>query len=672
MSEFERDFQRARIKQYRLYILRFFSLVSVGALLAGVLVSTNGIPIKILPFEAEGTGAISVVDGYAIVHDNVVYGLSGTPTIVVRANGFREHRRKIQSDEQGKKIEITLTAIPGTLKASTFPARTNTRWILNGDLLFIGKTFTREIEHGTYSLQIDNPYFAIEERVFKIKRAEKQEINIDLTPVSGQVKILSDPPNATIRLKGEKIGKTPNILNLKGGVHNIILEKEGYVAVKEMITLSNTKDSVERNYKMKFFPSTLTFSVEPKGGQLLLNGRQIEPTGSYQVDSKTKHTITYILEGFYPLVRYVDLKKGEKKRINLHLNPEIGEVEIYALPSANVYIGGVKVGEGAVSVLLPAITHMVELRKRGYRTIQKKIKPSGDYKTIIRERLTTEIAARKAEAPLEYKNSVGIELKLFEPNSFKMGAPRDQLGQRANEFEKNVELKKSFYSSKHEITNAQFRLFSKDHSGPAKHPAVSLTWLDAASYCNWLSKKENLLNFYNISNSKLKGVNSKADGYRLLTEAEWEWLVRKAGRKNQTLFPWGNDTVVPKMAGNIADESAKGITRFYIPNYNDGYIKLASVGEFPAENSGLFDLTGNASEWVHDFYTLIPPDNKKVHFDPLGPEFGEGHVVKGASWRSGTRTQLRASFRGGLSNKRNDVGFRIGRYLYAKETTSAD
>ena len=423
---------------------------------------------------------------------------------------------------------------------------------------------------------------------------------------------------------------------------------------------------------MKLFPSTLTFFVEPKGGQLLLNGRQIEPLGSYQVDSKTKHTITYILEGFYPLVRNVALKEGEKKRINFFLKPEIGEVEIYALPSADIYIGGTKVGEGAVTVSLSAVTHMVELRKRGYRTIQKKIKPSGDYKTIIRERLTSERAARKAEAPLEYKNSVGIKLKLFEPNSFKMGAPRYQLGQRANEFEKNVVLKKSFYSSKHEITNAQFRLFSKDHSGSANHPAVSLTWLDAASYCNWLSKIETLLPFYDIGNSKLKGINSKADGYRLLTEAEWEWLVRKSGRKKQTVFPWGNDAVVPKMAGNIADESANGLTRFYVPKYNDGYTESAAVGQFPAENSGLFDLTGNASEWVHDFYTLIPPDNKKVYFDPLGPEFGDGHVVKGTSWRSGTRTQLRASFRDGLSNKRNDVGFRIGRYLYAKEATSAD
>ena len=106
---------------------------------------------------------------------------------------------------------------------------------------------------------------------------------------------------------------------------NMVLEKEGYVTVKEMITLSNTKDSVERNYKMNLFPSTLTFSVEPKGGQLILNGRQIEPSGSYQVDSKTEHAITYILEGFYPVVRNVSLKKGEKKLINnIHVYVKFG------------------------------------------------------------------------------------------------------------------------------------------------------------------------------------------------------------------------------------------------------------------------------------------------------------------------------------------------------------
>ena len=176
--------------------------------------------------------------------------------------------------------------------------------------------------------------------------------------------------------------------------------------------------------------------------------------------------------------------------------------------------------------------------------------------------------------------------------------------------------------------------------------------------------------FYKINNARVIAVNDHADGYRLLTEAEWEWLARKSGKKKQTVFPWGNESVVPVMAGNIADESANGLASFYVPNYNDGYAKVAPVGSFPAEVSGLFDLTGNVSEWVHDFYSLAPPIEKTVQVDPLGPSFGDAHVIKGSSWRSGTRTLLRAAYRDGLMDRRDDVGFRIGRYLYGAKVAT--
>ena len=104
-----------------------------------------------------------------------------------------------------------------------------------------------------------------------------------------------------------------------------------------------------------------------------------------------------------------------------------------------------------------------------------------------------------------------------------------------------------------------------------------------------------------------------------------------------------------------------------MPNYSDGYAEVAPVGSFPAEASGLYDLTGNVSEFVHDYYSLQPPGPGETFVDPLGPRIGDTHVVKGSSWRSGTRTLLRAAYRDGLSNMRDDVGFRIGRYLYGAE-----
>ena len=243
--------------------------------------------------------------------------------------------------------------------------------------------------------------------------------------------------------------------------------------------------------------------------------------------------------------------------------------------------------------------------------------------------------------------------------------PVTKRGQRANEFQRRVKLTKPFYAGKHEITNDQFRKYSAKHpvSSGGSNPVTSVSWLEAASYCNWLSKKEGLDPVYVFTGNRLQKVNGTANGYRLLTEPEWEWLARRASRRMETMFPWGDATVVPPMVGNIADESSRGSTPFYIPNYTDGFVEAAPVGSFAAEPSGLFDLTGNVSEWVHDFYSLQPPVSENVEIDPMGPRYGDSHVVKGSSWRSGTRSVLRAAYRSGLVDRRDDVGFRIGRYL---------
>jgi formylglycine-generating enzyme required for sulfatase activity len=284
----------------------------------------------------------------------------------------------------------------------------------------------------------------------------------------------------------------------------------------------------------------------------------------------------------------------------------------------------------------------------------------------ISETLIQELTARLSESPKEYVNSVGVVLKLFFPSHLVMGAPRGEPGQRANEFQRKVILKKPFYAGKHEITNAQYAKFNKsrDSKNAPNLPVSNVSWVEAASFCNWLSQKDGLETVYLIKNGKFKGFNGVADGYRLLSEAEWEWLARKASRAKQTIFTWGDKPVVPPLAGNIADESVNGKASFYVPNYSDGYVDLAPVGSFNAEKSGLFDLTGNVSEWVHDSYSLMPPDKTAKEVDPLGPPDGDNHVFKGSNFRSGTRTELRAAFREGGANGRDDLGFRIGRYLY--------
>ena len=154
-----------------------------------------------------------------------------------------------------------------------------------------------------------------------------------------------------------------------------------------------------------------------------------------------------------------------------------------------------------------------------------------------------------------------------------------------------------------------------------------------------------------------------ADGYRLLSEAEWEWLARKANRSQTSRFVWGNTTTLPKNSANIADESAKTGVTYYVPRYNDGFAGIAPVKSFSREPSGLFDMGGNVSEWTHDSYTLTVPDATQIYPQQLDNSLADSRVIKGANWRSGTLTELRSAYRDGLSQPRDSVGFRLGRYL---------
>ena len=169
---------------------------------------------------------------------------------------------------------------------------------------------------------------------------------------------------------------------------------------------------------------------------------------------------------------------------------------------------------------------------------------------------------------------------------------------------------------------------------------------------------------YRFVNGRYAGSSSTADGYRLPTEAEWEWLARKAGRERQSRFPWGDDTTVPAGSGNLADESAAGTVPVYIPHYDDGHAGIAEVGLFSPNDSGLHDLAGNAREWTHDAYDPRPPPRaSSAAIDPMDTDPARWHVVKGSSWRSGTLDELRAAWRDGKSRPQDDIGFRIARYV---------
>ena len=194
-------------------------------------------------------------------------------------------------------------------------------------------------------------------------------------------------------------------------------------------------------------------------------------------------------------------------------------------------------------------------------------------------------------------------------------------------------------------------------------PAVNLAWEEAALFCNWLSEKEGLPSFYQIQDGKVTRFDWQSHGYRLPTEAEWAWAAKIDSEGKAVVFPWENDLYPPTEAvANYAYNSAFSFLPFTIANYNDNYAVSANIGSFSPNIKSLYNMSDNVAEWVNDYYEVRLHRGDPM-VDPTGAESGNRHVIRGASWALGSRTELRLSFREAGSGGRADVGFRLARYV---------
>jgi formylglycine-generating enzyme required for sulfatase activity len=129
------------------------------------------------------------------------------------------------------------------------------------------------------------------------------------------------------------------------------------------------------------------------------------------------------------------------------------------------------------------------------------------------------------------------------------------------------------------------------------------------------------------------------------------------------MFPWmGELYPPPEVVENYADQRAADIVTFVLSNYDDGFPVTAAVGSFGANHNGFYDMSGNASEWVNDFFEIRPVSGEPL-LDPLGPETGDRHVIRGASWAKASRSELRLAFRNAGRDGNLETGFRIARYV---------
>ncbi|MEW6530147.1 MAG: SUMF1/EgtB/PvdO family nonheme iron enzyme [Thermodesulfobacteriota bacterium] len=287
---------------------------------------------------------------------------------------------------------------------------------------------------------------------------------------------------------------------------------------------------------------------------------------------------------------------------------------------------------------------------------------------VLRQALDSLIDVSKDQRMVSFTNSLGMKMVRIPTGSFVMGSSEADiawaittLAQGApvaleNEYPfHKVRISRPFFFSAHEVTVAQFRAFVEetgyvtdaeaDGGGQVfnadrnrfevkegsswrdpgwkiedPQPVVMVSYYDAQAYVDWLTAKEKL-------------------PYKLPTEAQWEYACR--GGLPMAQFAWG-DSLPDGRKANYADKNTDFQWRDRYAD--DGHKYVAPVGTYEPNGFGLYDMAGNALEWVSDYYGddyyRYTPE-----VDPEGPGTGEHRVMKGGEWTFGA-VNLRCAFRG--------------------------
>ena len=587
----------------------------------------------------------------------------------VERAGYRPLQRNVEvTREANQRVEIVLEKLPGLLAISVPVAAT-----VSIDGVEVGSAPGEfEVEPGKHTVAINAPRYRSYSTELEVEGGgTRQSLSPELVPAWARVTVSSEPSGAELYVAGELRGVTPIATDILEGSHPLELRLKGFSPwATDLSVVANVPAEIGP-VRLGLPDGRLVIRSNPEGAGVTVGGAYRGQTPlELSVRPDLAQTIVLAKAGYEPLERSLSVASGARQVLELELTGIFGELTVSAQPAdAQLFVDGAPRGAANQKLRLTATTHEIEIRKPGLVTHKVSVTPRPGLTQAINVTLLTPEDAKIAAIPTVISSKAG-ELRLMPAGRYVMGSPRREPGRRANEAQREVELKRRFYLGTREVTNAEYRQFRTEHrSGFVgahsldldRQPVVNIAWQQAAAFCNWLSQQEGLPAAYETKNGSLVPVAPATTGYRLPTEAEWEWAARYERGTATRRYPWGEALPVAARTGNYADFSARIVVQDVIPDYDDGYPASAPVGSFPANALGLFDMGGNVAEWSQDLYT-VTADASQLAIDPLSDGEAGQRVIRGSSWRQSGVTDLRLTSRDFGSGTRTDVGFRLARY----------
>lgn len=410
-------------------------------------------------------------------------------------------------------------------------------------------------------------------------------------PTRMVVSFTSEPAGAIVEVDGQPLGETPCRRALAYGVYQVGFKKIRYLAhLQSLEVLAGEPVRVNAVLAPDF--GWLTVESDPEGLAVTVDGEDwgFAPVQAREIGTGA-HEIWVGATGYHAESHSVLISRGERSSLRVAPVPRNGGLTIVAVDAlgnateARVFVDGHNVGQ--VYHPLTVVQGRHDVAVEGDAGVWR-----GEVEVV--EKQMREVSVRLLPAYSE------MEFVAIPAGNFTMGSPLHEVGRGTDEAQRGVSIMRPFRMASTEVTQAQYQRVVGTNPSRTRGdvlPVVRVTWLDAVLFCNKLSAREGLVPAYRISAGDVTWDQS-ASGYRLPTEAEWEYACRSG---TTTAYNTGGSGGDLELAGWFSGNSSDQCHPVAMKNANTW---------------GLYDMHGNVWEWCWDWY---------------GVEGGSGRVIRGGS-----------------------------------------